>query len=119
MSGIGLAASLIGLLLLAIVFAIIVVHELGHALMARRFGVHTRDILLLPIGGIASLERIPERPAHELAIAIVGPLINLAIAAVLWIAISIGGGVIDPMAATSVWESLLAQILWINVILAG
>ncbi|HTR50776.1 MAG TPA: site-2 protease family protein [Kofleriaceae bacterium] len=83
LGGAGLRGSVYVLLLVVCVFATIVVHELGHALVARRFGIRTRDIMLLPIGGIASLERMPAKPSQELAVALVGPAINLVLAAIL------------------------------------
>ena len=58
-------------------------HELGHSLMARRFGIETREILLMPLGGIAQLEKNPKQPRHELLIALAGPMVNVLIAALL------------------------------------
>ena len=83
LSGMGARATGLGVVLVLAIFGVIVVHELAHALVARRFGVATRDIMLLPVGGIASLERIPEKPSQELLVAVVGPATNLAIAALL------------------------------------
>ena len=102
MRGLGPSATLTGVALVLCVFAAIVVHELGHALVARRYGIHTRQILLLPIGGVASLERIPDKPAQELAVALVGPAVSFAIAGVLWF----------------VPGAFANQLMWINAALA-
>jgi len=67
------------------VFACVTLHELGHALMAARFGIKAKDIILLPIGGIASIEKFPENPRQELAISIAGPLVNIVIASLIWL----------------------------------
>jgi len=72
-------------------FACVVLHEFGHAFMARRFGIRTREIVLYPIGGVGRLERIPEAPAQEFLIALAGPAVSVGIAAALFVALRLQG----------------------------
>lgn len=71
------------LLFIIAVFACIVLHELGHALMASRYGIKAKNVVLLPIGGIASIEKFPENPKQELMISLAGPMVNIVIAVLL------------------------------------
>lgn len=108
-----------GLFIIAL-FGCVVLHEFGHALTAARFGVATRDITLYPIGGIASLEEMPERPAQEMLVALAGPAVNFAIAAVLWTYLQLAGRVpeletlTDPDKITEVpflWSLFIANLI--------
>lgn len=94
------------------IFACVVLHELGHALAARRFGIRTLDVTLLPIGGLARLERMPRDPRQELWIALAGPAVNVAIAGVLgiWLALT---GFADGLGLAS--ASFAARLLTVNL----
>jgi Zn-dependent protease len=108
----GLFSAIDAVVFVLAIFGCVVLHELGHALAARRFGISTRDITLLPIGGIARLERMPRNPYQEFVIAVAGPAVNVVIAAALFTGLTFAGvtGIFDP-------ALLLVQLMWANVAL--
>jgi stage IV sporulation protein FB len=113
----GMPAAINGVIFILALFACVVAHEFGHALMARRYGIRTPDITLLPIGGLARLERMPEKPLQEVAVALAGPAVNIVIAAVL---ILILGASVDTDALQALEDpriSFVARLASVNVFL--
>src|SRR3954462_11589728 len=112
----GPAAAWSGLAFMLLLFACVLAHEFGHIFMARRFGVPTPDVTLLPIGGVARLERIPEKPSEELLVALAGPAVNVVIALVLYLAL---GGFLpdDGTEIQNPGVDLLARLAWVNMFL--
>jgi len=104
-------------LFVLLLFGCVVLHELGHALAARGFGIPTHGITLLPIGGVAQLETIPRHPWQELAIAVAGPAVNVVIAGVLLpLVIALYGlGQITPWGL--IGGGFVARLLLVNVVL--
>ncbi len=117
-SGQGVVGAVNGTLLLLAVFATVVIHELSHALVARRFGVRTKGIMLLPIGGVASLEKVPEKPHQELLVALAGPATNVALAMLFAGLVLLTGGTLDPTETMAVSAPLLPKLVYVNVSLA-
>jgi Zn-dependent protease len=112
----GIDAALTGTLFILAVFACVLAHEFGHILMARRFGVRTPDVILLPIGGLARLERIPEVPRQELLIALAGPAVTLVLAAALGAAVYASGAV-PQFGGIDLTGSFLNAMMQVNVLL--
>ncbi len=115
-------AALTGVGFILALFLCVLLHEFGHALTARQFGVRTRDITLLPIGGVARLERMPDKPVQELLVAIAGPAVNLAIATVLIVVLRAFGRLTSLDALASVDAGLagpgfLERLLVVNILL--
>ena len=113
----GQPAAIEGVAFVIAIFACVVLHELGHAIAARRYGIKTPRITLLPIGGVAELERMPENPLHEIIVAVAGPLVNVVIALVLVYGF---GAVLSADAMEAIENpalSFLSRVAAVNVVL--
>lgn len=115
LEGQSLTAAVAGVFFILVVFTCVALHEFGHALMARRYGIKTRDIILLPIGGVARLEKLPTNPIQELWVALAGPAVNVVIAAFLFVWLR-STATLEPLQSLTVTTGpFLERILAVNV----
>jgi Zn-dependent protease/predicted transcriptional regulator len=106
---------LTGVLFILALFLCVVLHEYGHALTARKYGIKTRDITLYPIGGVARLERMPDKPIEELWVALMGPAVNVVIAALLFAYLSVTSG-LTPLTDFTISSGSFAQrLMTVNI----
>ncbi len=118
----GSAGPLYGLLVTVTLFTLVLLHELGHSVAAMAYGIRVRDITLLPIGGVARLERMPEKPLQEFVVALAGPAVNVLLAIILApIVFGLAGG-LGPMVLSMRSQpgltGLLTFLLTANISLA-
>ncbi len=116
-SGGGVEPALGGVLFITTIFACVLLHELGHATAARAYGIPTTDITLLPIGGVARLERIPEKPAQEFWVALAGPAVNVVIAGVLYLFLAATHGVRETNVALLGNGDFALRLMIVNIAL--
>lgn len=103
------------------IFFFVTVHELCHSLVAKHFGINVREITLLPIGGVSSMTKMPEKPLHEFLIAISGPLSNIVIIVTFFLPLKylFGEAVLFHHLSTETWPLTIAYIYWLNLMLAA
>jgi Zn-dependent protease/predicted transcriptional regulator len=104
-----------GILFILALFLCVVLHEYGHALTARKYGIKTRDITLYPIGGVARLERMPDKPIEELWVALMGPAVNVVIAVILFTILYLSGSPAPITNLTITSGSFLARLMTVNI----
>ena len=114
----GLTGAVFGVLLMLLLFTCVTLHELGHSVVALRFGIPVREIILLPLGGVAVIGRNPDKPLHELLIAIAGPLVNVIIAIILLLisGFAVGLNVLDGrglLSGLQMTPSLSTLLVWL------
>ena len=107
-------------LFIVALFVCVTLHELGHSLAARKYGIETRSITLLPIGGMANIDEMPEKPKQEVVVTLSGLLVNVAIALLLWIVISLAPGLRMDTAFEAInSQNFLVMLMIVNLVIVG
>ena len=115
----GVQGAIVGVGFTLLLFLCVLLHEFGHAFAARVYGIRTPDITLLPIGGVARLERMPDKPVQELVVAIAGPAVNVVIALVLMVILAAKIRLADFSEIERGGGGLLENLLYVNIILVA
>lgn len=113
----GLEGSIRGLVLVILLFGCVVLHELGHSLAAQHFGVVVKDIVLLPIGGVSQMDKIPDEPRKEFIISAIGPMISLGLALLFFLLAKFSNNILPIPKGSIIKGNMLANLFWINFIL--
>lgn len=111
-------AALYGAIFICTVFGIVVLHELGHALTARYYGIQTKDITLFLFGGVARLERMPDDPKKELVVALAGPAVNVVLAGVCYLFLTEIPKLENYQRFDEVFKNFVGDLFYINIVLA-
>jgi Zn-dependent protease len=112
-----IGAAFSGVVFILAIFSCVVLHELGHALAAKKYGIKTRDIILLPIGGVARLEKMPNQPIQELWVALAGPAVNVVIVALLAVYLWITNTLTPDNQLTMTTAAFVERIMGVNIFL--
>ena len=112
-----IGAAFSGVVFILAIFSCVVLHELGHALAAKKYGIKTRDIILLPIGGVARLEKMPNQPIQELWVALAGPAVNVVIVALLAVYLWITNTLTPDNQLTMTTAGFVERIMGVNIFL--
>jgi Zn-dependent protease len=113
------AAVVYGVTFIVVIFGCVLLHEMGHALAAGLFGVRTRSITLLPIGGIASMDKMPDDPRQEILIALAGPTVNLVIGLLLYLYLKGTGNLVPSEEMGLITGNFVQRLMQVNLIIAG